>query len=191
MDVDQRQPHASGGKLAVPSPSAGDRRLDADDVPAAASRRPAGRYDAYLDGERRAGERYLGNTGDVVWLVSFAPIAPAELRAFIRGPSSTPELDHDLIGRAGARPGADGRGIRRDGVSELQPRDLRSPAGQRRVPAEPPDRLPLEPQADVSLGLDVPGAPSLGGRGRSGARDGRGANRRPFPPVGSGATSRS
>ena len=36
---------------------------------------------AYLDAERRAGERWLGNTGRVEWLASFAPIAPAELRA--------------------------------------------------------------------------------------------------------------
>jgi hypothetical protein len=28
---------------------------------------------------------YLGDTGRVEWLVSFAPLAPAELRAFIRG----------------------------------------------------------------------------------------------------------
>ena len=58
---------------------------------------PAERFDAYLQTERRAGERYLGDTGRVEWLVSFAPIAPAELRAFIRGLSSPVELDEDLV----------------------------------------------------------------------------------------------
>jgi galactose-1-phosphate uridylyltransferase len=53
-------------------------------------------YDAYLDAERLAGERYLGSTGHVEWVVSFAPIAPAELRAFIRGRASTVELDDEL-----------------------------------------------------------------------------------------------
>jgi UDPglucose--hexose-1-phosphate uridylyltransferase len=55
------------------------------------------RFDAYLQAERHAGERYLGDSGRVEWLVSFAPIAPAELRAFIRGISSPVELDDDLV----------------------------------------------------------------------------------------------
>ena len=38
----------------------------------------------------KRGERYLGNTGRVEWLVSFAPIAPAELRAFIQRESRPP-----------------------------------------------------------------------------------------------------
>jgi UDPglucose--hexose-1-phosphate uridylyltransferase len=59
---------------------------------------PGERVDAYLETERRVGQRYLGNTGRVVWLVSFAPIAPAELRAFIRGISSPAEADEDLVG---------------------------------------------------------------------------------------------
>jgi UDPglucose--hexose-1-phosphate uridylyltransferase len=58
---------------------------------------PAERFDDYLQTERRAGERYLVDTGRVEWLVSFAPIAPAELRAFIRGISSPVELDADLV----------------------------------------------------------------------------------------------
>ena len=44
---------------------------------------PAARFESYLRAERQAGERYLGNTGRIEWVVSFAPIAPAELRAFI------------------------------------------------------------------------------------------------------------
>jgi UDPglucose--hexose-1-phosphate uridylyltransferase len=59
---------------------------------------PAQRFDAYLDAERRSGERYLGDTGRIAWLVSFAPIAPAELRAFAAGISSPAELSDDLIG---------------------------------------------------------------------------------------------
>ena len=58
---------------------------------------PATRFEAYLREERRAGERVLGNTGHVEWLVSFAPIAPAELRAFVEGVASPAELDDDLI----------------------------------------------------------------------------------------------
>ncbi len=58
---------------------------------------PGERFDAYLQAERRSGERYLGNTGRVHWLVSFAPIAPAELRAFVAGCSSPAELDDDRI----------------------------------------------------------------------------------------------
>jgi galactose-1-phosphate uridylyltransferase len=58
---------------------------------------PAQRFDAYLDAERRSGERYLGSTGHVEWVVSFAPIAPAELRAFIGAVSSTVELEEELV----------------------------------------------------------------------------------------------
>jgi UDPglucose--hexose-1-phosphate uridylyltransferase len=57
----------------------------------------AERFAAYLDAERRIGERYLGATGRVEWLVSFAPVAPAELRAFVGAISSPVELDDDLV----------------------------------------------------------------------------------------------
>ena len=58
---------------------------------------PPTRFEAYLRAERRSGDRLLGNTGRVEWLVSFAPIAPAELRAFVDGVASPAELDDDLI----------------------------------------------------------------------------------------------
>ncbi len=58
---------------------------------------PPERYSAYLDAERRAGERHLGNTGEVEWLASFAPLAPAELRAFAPAVASPAELDESLI----------------------------------------------------------------------------------------------
>jgi UDPglucose--hexose-1-phosphate uridylyltransferase len=59
---------------------------------------PAQRFTDYLDAERRSGERYLGDTGRIPWLASFAPVAPAELRAFVPGVSSPAELTGDLIG---------------------------------------------------------------------------------------------
>lgn len=58
---------------------------------------PAERFDDYLDTERRSGERFLAHTGRVEWLVSFAPIAPAELRAFVPGIASPAELGDDLV----------------------------------------------------------------------------------------------
>jgi len=58
---------------------------------------PPERFSDYLDAERRSSERYLGDTGRVEWLASFAPIAPAELRAFAAGACSPAELDGDLI----------------------------------------------------------------------------------------------
>jgi UDPglucose--hexose-1-phosphate uridylyltransferase len=63
---------------------------------------PPARFEAYLAAERQAGERYLGNTGRVEWVVSFAPIAPAELRAFIRGISSPVELGDELVAELGS-----------------------------------------------------------------------------------------
>jgi galactose-1-phosphate uridylyltransferase len=62
---------------------------------------PAERFAAYLELERRRGERYLGNTGRIHWLASFAPIAPAEVRAFIGGRSSPVELDDDDVEELG------------------------------------------------------------------------------------------
>jgi UDPglucose--hexose-1-phosphate uridylyltransferase len=58
---------------------------------------PAARFDDYLDTERRSGRRFLRNSGRVQWLVSFAPIAPAELRAFVPGVASPAELDDELV----------------------------------------------------------------------------------------------
>jgi UDPglucose--hexose-1-phosphate uridylyltransferase len=59
---------------------------------------PPERFDAYLGAERRAGERYLGDTGRVQWVASFAPVAPAELRAFIPGICSPAQLTGELTG---------------------------------------------------------------------------------------------
>jgi UDPglucose--hexose-1-phosphate uridylyltransferase len=58
---------------------------------------PPQRFSDYLDAERRSSERYLGDTGRIEWLASFAPIAPAELRAFVAGACTPAELDDDLV----------------------------------------------------------------------------------------------
>src|SRR5580658_2403454 len=58
---------------------------------------PPQRFSDYLDAERRSAERYLGDTGRIEWLASFAPIAPAELRAFVAGACTPAELDDDLV----------------------------------------------------------------------------------------------
>jgi galactose-1-phosphate uridylyltransferase len=58
---------------------------------------PPARFEDYLSTERRTGERYLASTGRTEWVVSFAPIAPGELRAFVSGVASPAELDDELI----------------------------------------------------------------------------------------------
>jgi UDPglucose--hexose-1-phosphate uridylyltransferase len=62
---------------------------------------PPRRFEEYLNEERRLGERHLGSTGRVEWLASFAPVAPAELRAFVAGTASQVELDDDLVAELG------------------------------------------------------------------------------------------
>jgi UDPglucose--hexose-1-phosphate uridylyltransferase len=79
-------PHLQG--ITDPSPTTHQTQL--------AGVAPA-RFDDYLNTERRAGERFLTDTGRVQWLVSFAPIAPAEIRAFVPGVASPAELSHDLV----------------------------------------------------------------------------------------------
>ena len=76
-----------------------------DPVPTTLQRQIAGvpgeRFEAHLAAERTAGERHLGGTGRVEWLASFAPIAPAELRAFVPGVVAPAELDDDLVEELG------------------------------------------------------------------------------------------
>jgi galactose-1-phosphate uridylyltransferase len=57
---------------------------------------PAERFREYLDAERRERVRYLGRTGEVEWITGFAPIGPAEIRAFVPGIASPTELSDDL-----------------------------------------------------------------------------------------------
>jgi galactose-1-phosphate uridylyltransferase len=62
---------------------------------------PADRFRAYLDVEQEAGERYLGSSGRVHWLASFAPLAPGELRALTFDVGTPAELDDDLVRELG------------------------------------------------------------------------------------------
>ena len=58
---------------------------------------PPERFDDYLATERRLGRRHLGSTGTIQWLASFAPLGPAELRAFAPGAACPAELDDDRV----------------------------------------------------------------------------------------------
>jgi galactose-1-phosphate uridylyltransferase len=58
---------------------------------------PADRLRGYVDEERERGERFVADTGRVVWLASFAPVGPAELRAFVFGVASPAQLDGEVI----------------------------------------------------------------------------------------------
>lgn len=51
----------------------------------------------YLETERRLGERYLGRSGQVEWLASFAPIGFNELRAFVPGIAGVEGLDEGSV----------------------------------------------------------------------------------------------
>lgn len=83
-------PHLQGG--VHPHPSTVQRLLNGV---------PAQRFSDYLDTERRIGERYLGSTGRVEWLTSFAPMGPGELRAFLPGFVSATQMSSDLIEELG------------------------------------------------------------------------------------------
>jgi galactose-1-phosphate uridylyltransferase len=97
VGLDQRQSHASVGQLLFHPHLQGIVDSEPTSMQRLLAAVPATRFEAYLGAERRAGERVLGNTGRVEWLVSFAPIAPAELRAFVEGVASPAELEDDLI----------------------------------------------------------------------------------------------
>lgn len=56
------------------------------------------RFRAYLDTEKRLGERYLGRLGSVEWLTSFAPFGFNELRAFVPGVGSPDQLTDLQVG---------------------------------------------------------------------------------------------
>jgi hypothetical protein len=58
---------------------------------------PPERFEDYLATERRQGRRHLGSTGTIQWLASFAPIGPAELRAFLPAVASPAELADDRV----------------------------------------------------------------------------------------------
>jgi UDPglucose--hexose-1-phosphate uridylyltransferase len=62
---------------------------------------PAERFADYLASERRLGARHLGGRGRVEWLAAFAPVGPAELRAFVPGVAAPAELDEPLVAELG------------------------------------------------------------------------------------------
>lgn len=80
-------PHLQGAAAPVPTTT---QRLLAGVAPE--------RFREYVESERRLGERHLASTGAVDWLAAFAPIGPAELRAFVFGVASPAELDDDVVG---------------------------------------------------------------------------------------------
>jgi galactose-1-phosphate uridylyltransferase len=63
---------------------------------------PGERFAEYLATEKALGERYLGSTGAVEWLASFAPVGFHELRALLPGIRSPEQLSPDLVGELGA-----------------------------------------------------------------------------------------
>ena len=62
---------------------------------------PGARFRAYLDSEQRTGERYIGSTGSIEWLTSFAPMGFNEVRAFIPGVSSPAQLAERRVDELG------------------------------------------------------------------------------------------
>ena len=62
---------------------------------------PGERFRAYLESEQRTGERYIGSTGSIEWLASFAPMGFYEVRALIPGAGSPGELTEDRVGELG------------------------------------------------------------------------------------------
>ena len=62
---------------------------------------PAESLAEYVATERRTGQRYLGNSGTVEWVVAFAPTGPAELRAVVHSVGSPEELGEDQLAELG------------------------------------------------------------------------------------------
>jgi UDPglucose--hexose-1-phosphate uridylyltransferase len=62
---------------------------------------PEGRFAEYLATEKARGERYLGSTGSVEWLASFAPVGFHELRALLPGLRSPDQLTPALVEELG------------------------------------------------------------------------------------------
>jgi UDPglucose--hexose-1-phosphate uridylyltransferase len=51
----------------------------------------------YVEGERERGERFIASVEGVDWLTAFAPLGPAEVRAFVFGSVSPADLDGRLV----------------------------------------------------------------------------------------------
>jgi galactose-1-phosphate uridylyltransferase len=63
---------------------------------------PPDRFQDYLAREQAEGVRYLGGRERVMWLASFAPLGPCELRAFVPGVVSPTGLGEDAVEELGA-----------------------------------------------------------------------------------------
>jgi galactose-1-phosphate uridylyltransferase len=62
---------------------------------------PGDRFRAYLDSEQKTGVRYIGSTGSIEWLASFAPMGFNEVRALIPEASSPGDLAEDRVDELG------------------------------------------------------------------------------------------
>lgn len=62
---------------------------------------PGDRFAEYLERERSAGERYIGSTGSVEWLASFAPMGFNEVRAVLPGAASPADLSEERVEELG------------------------------------------------------------------------------------------
>ena len=51
----------------------------------------------YVELERQDGERLIGSTSRVGWMAAFAPVGPAEIRAFVADAASPEELDEAAV----------------------------------------------------------------------------------------------
>jgi UDPglucose--hexose-1-phosphate uridylyltransferase len=62
---------------------------------------PSDLWREYLEAEQAAGERYIGSTGSIEWLASFAPIGFNEVRALIPGAVSPVDLSNARVEELG------------------------------------------------------------------------------------------
>lgn len=62
---------------------------------------PGDRFREYLETERAERERYIGSTGQVEWLTSYAPMGFNEVRALIPGVASPAQLGDDVVEEIG------------------------------------------------------------------------------------------
>jgi galactose-1-phosphate uridylyltransferase len=83
-------PHLQGG--ADPQPST---------LQALFAKVSAERFEEYLRTERRIGQRFIGSTGRIRWLASFAPIGFHEVRAVVAGAASPAQLDEPAVQELG------------------------------------------------------------------------------------------
>ena len=58
---------------------------------------PGERYADYLATERRIGRRWLGESGGITWLAAFAPLGPADIRAFVPDVASPADLSGEQV----------------------------------------------------------------------------------------------